>query len=334
MLNKPDIVKLIFEHFRLPERTHLCRSLKSLSLLNTASKLNRLFHLRQTISGHNEAIQCLVVLPNGNIASGSTDTTIKIWCVKDNYKCLKVLTDHEDSIWSMIAFHDNNIASGSRDHTIRIWDYLSDYKCTHVLEGHLQPISNLDLLPNGNLISVSWDFRVCVWREGSYKYVDTNESIQCTSFIVLDSGNMASILGENFITIWNPLTFSIIYKFKAHQDDESILCLLRMGDNILASSSTDKSIKLWDGNNGYSIAQVLTGHEKGVNSIITLRDGNVLSASEDCTFRIWDCKRNYECSRVFKSHTGLIVSLILLPDDDFASSTETGEINIWSIGTN
>ena len=64
----------------------------------------------------------LVVLPNGDLASGSGsgDNTIKIWNPNDG--TLKTtLTGHTRDVESLVVLPNGDLASGSEDNTIKIW---------------------------------------------------------------------------------------------------------------------------------------------------------------------------------------------------------------------
>ena len=103
---------------------------------------------RGVLEGHTGAVTCLVVLarldndtlmhahneeeaeeaPNAAaatwdelLASGSRDTTIRIWRVAKR-ECLRLLQAHEGSVVSLARLHDGRLASSSQDDTIRVWD--------------------------------------------------------------------------------------------------------------------------------------------------------------------------------------------------------------------
>ena len=63
----------------------------------------------------------LVVLPDGTLASGSYDNTIRVWDTKSGLT-LKVLNGHTDSVSTLVVLPDGTLASGSDDKTIRVWD--------------------------------------------------------------------------------------------------------------------------------------------------------------------------------------------------------------------
>jgi WD40 repeat protein len=62
----------------------------------------------------------LVLLPDGTLASGSADNTIKIWNPSTG-TCLRTLSGHANWVFSLALFPDGTLASGSRDQTIKIW---------------------------------------------------------------------------------------------------------------------------------------------------------------------------------------------------------------------
>ena len=72
-------------------------------------------------------MNCLTVLKNNNLASGSADKTIIIWSSKKWTK-LRVLKAHTNAVWSLLEIPNKNLLlSGSWDLTIRIWD-LENYE--------------------------------------------------------------------------------------------------------------------------------------------------------------------------------------------------------------
>ena len=71
-------------------------------------------------------VKCLSVLDGDRLASGSLDSTGKIWEV-DTGACVATLDGHEDGVSSLAALDGGLLASGSVDRTIKIWDFaLSD----------------------------------------------------------------------------------------------------------------------------------------------------------------------------------------------------------------
>jgi WD40 repeat protein len=71
------------------------------------------------IKGHKGAINCLILLDDGNIASGSKDKTIKIWDGK-SFSCQLTILGHSSSV-NYLLLKDGLIISASGDKTIKTW---------------------------------------------------------------------------------------------------------------------------------------------------------------------------------------------------------------------
>jgi len=73
------------------------------------------------LTGHTDTVASLVVLPDGLLASGSYDKTIRIWNVNTGIT-IKKLTGHTGRVYSLVVLPDDSLlTSGSDDKTIRIW---------------------------------------------------------------------------------------------------------------------------------------------------------------------------------------------------------------------
>jgi WD40 repeat protein len=62
----------------------------------------------------------MTLLPNGLIASGSSDTKIMIWNITKTYP-LYTLTGHSNWIRALVVINNQLIASTGYDSTIKLW---------------------------------------------------------------------------------------------------------------------------------------------------------------------------------------------------------------------
>ena len=92
----------------------------------------------KTLEGHSLSVFCLLLLNNGRLVSGSADTTIKIWNV-DNRKCIRTLIGHTDFVWGLESTNKHDLISCSKDKSIKIWNTTSG-ECMHTLTGHLDGV--------------------------------------------------------------------------------------------------------------------------------------------------------------------------------------------------
>jgi WD40 repeat protein len=66
-------------------------------------------------------ISALCVLPDGRLASGSYDRTIRLWDVTTGAETAR-LEGHSGLVSALCVLPDGRLASGSYDRTIRLWD--------------------------------------------------------------------------------------------------------------------------------------------------------------------------------------------------------------------
>ncbi|OGT08747.1 MAG: hypothetical protein A2X78_02440 [Gammaproteobacteria bacterium GWE2_37_16] len=107
----------------------------------------------QTLNGHTNLIRHLTLLPNGLLASGSDDGTVRVWDMQSG-RCLRVLrTDSKAEVYAPpIALQNNIIVSGycggDPKKAVKIWQpfYASDSELTYVTSnvqhGRFQLIMN------------------------------------------------------------------------------------------------------------------------------------------------------------------------------------------------
>ena len=97
----------------------------------------------------------------------------------------------------------------------------------------------------------------------------------------------------------------------------------------LASGSSDKTVRIWDLENGTS--RVLEGHTDYVASVSYSPDGRyVASGSSDKTVRIWNLENG--TSRVLEGHTDYVASVSYSPDGRYvASGSGDNTVRIWDL---
>ncbi|MEB3317030.1 MAG: WD40 repeat domain-containing protein, partial [Cyanobacteriota bacterium] len=116
--------------------------------------------LLRTLQVGSEVI-ALAVLPDGRLASGSWDKTIRFWDPATG-SCSAVFEGHQGWVNALAVLPDGRLASGSWDNTIRLWDPATG-SCSAVFEGHQGWVMALAVLPDGRLVSGSWDNTIRLW---------------------------------------------------------------------------------------------------------------------------------------------------------------------------
>jgi WD40 repeat protein len=117
------------------------------------------------MKGHLNFVWTVGFSPNGSrIASGSTDTIIRIWDVQTGKEMHK-LDGHTGQVNSVAFSPDSKwIASASDDNTVRVWTSESGQQVGLPLTGHTEWVSSITFSTDGHqIISGSYDRTIRVW---------------------------------------------------------------------------------------------------------------------------------------------------------------------------
>ncbi len=101
----------------------------------------------------------------------------------------------------------------------------------------------------------------------------------------------------------------------------------------LASSSDDKTVRLWDTVSGKELAR-LAGHTRYVRSVAFVTNSNFLvSASDDNTLKLWDTTTLKEVGTLL-GHSAAIKSIAISPDGKImASASYDQTVRLWDLET-
>jgi AAA ATPase domain/WD domain, G-beta repeat len=121
-------------------------------------------------------------------------------------------------------------------------------------------------------------------------------------------------------------------RFLGHEDSVTSVSISPDG-KTLASSSSDKTIKLWDLATGKEI-HTLLDHQEYVSSVSFSPDGQTLASSSwDKTIKLWNLATRQEI-RTFFVHKNGVNSVSFSPDGQtLASSSADNTIKLWQIRT-
>ena len=151
-------------------------------------------YLVHTLNGHTNLVYGITWSPDSKkIASGSMDSTVKIWDAVQG-KELMTLKGHTNGI-GRIAWSPNGkyIASTGRDKTVRIWDTATGDE-TLKLDAGTDVIFGVSWSPDsGRLVSGCADKKARVWEIPTGKLLRTLE------------GHTGSVVDDQFLTNCFPL---------------------------------------------------------------------------------------------------------------------------------
>ncbi|MEG4587139.1 AAA-like domain-containing protein [Microcoleus sp. MOSTC5] len=177
------------------------------------------------------------------------------------------------------------IASASADTTIDLWK--KDGTKLGTLQGHNNAVWGVVFNPKGDIIaSGSGDKTVKLWRKNTTNLPNVKPSY----------------------TLWQTL--------KGHTDNVTQVAIAP-NNQIIASASKDKTVKLWSTDG--KLHRTLTGHTDEVTSVAFSPDSQTLaSASKDRTIKLWNA--DGKPIRTLTGHTDRVMNVALAPSAGYANS--------------
>ena len=136
----------------------------------------------------------------------------------------------------------------------------------------------------------------------------------------------------NKIKIWDINTYTEVGTLDTDNENHNSRCL-DIYNNILASSSTDKTIKIYNMGT-FEVTHTLEEYDYP-NIVCFSPDGRYLASSSTDSILIWDCEDDFNYLYILVGHNELVKSMCFSPDGkEFLSCSsqhypDDGTILIW-----
>lgn len=319
------------------------------------------------LRGHNGKINSIIMIGENEIASASSDGTIKVWNI-ENKEILLTLKGHSAPVMYLIKLENNIIASGSDDGVIKLWNLEENSEMlSH--EAHLDGIIWLDKFENGILISSSPKGEVKFWSvQNQYMMMIKQEQFGSISSVIKIGEKLLAIfeLYGNIYTLdiesWEK---KLVYCPK-NKPDEYIYLAEKIEDAKVVVCFDNNKLMLWDFNEdkisiihttdfklymmkylennelallGYNNncilnIETLQGYYllKNKSAVVCIEKINKdkLVYAESTDIQILDIENN-ENSFLLGREKVLITSFAILDENKIVSASLSGNLKIWDI---
>lgn len=225
-------------------------------------------------------------------------------------------TGHTNNVTSIGFQRDNRwLFSASEDGTVKIWDVRAP-GCQREFQAKA-PITSAVLHPNqGEIYLTDENGALRVWdltaNHCSMEIVPEGKvplrsvSIASDASICVAAGTYGSV----FVWDCSRKSFEPLVKIDAHRT-YVLRALISPNAKLLATTSADKSLKIWNIARGFSLDRTLLGHQGWVWDCAFSADSvYVVSASTDKTAKLWDISSG-EVILEYRGHSKVVTSVTL-----------------------
>ena len=286
-----------------------------------------------TLSNHSDAVNQIILLKDGRIASSSNDKSILIYN-KENYSIELKIDNFDSIVFNIIqASNDYIIASLTSGFIIILKLNSTSYEIKQKIQAHNNYIRKTIEMKDGKLISCSDDKTIKIWKLSNNQYIleNTLNQYSTTPFSsILDLNDniiVSTPYGTGSVIFWNIKELKIISQI------EGINCtwcwnILKKLSNELFILGGVKYIYLFSILN-YNLVNKIE-IDSDCYSICCLSDINILTGHQNGKIKQYNLINNeFKLTGEKKYHDNIIRVIFELNNNLILSGSDDKKINIY-----
>lgn len=237
---------------------------------------------------HQGAVNAVVLLPDGRIATSGEDARIAIWQPSGGQPAA-VLEGHTAPVAALAVSPDGKtLASASWDNTVRLWPLAGG--APRVLEGHQQNVNGVAFAPDGrSVVSASYDLTLRIWPvsgSGAPRIVTLPTPLNAVA--IAGNGDIVTAGASGKVHV---LSSEGLPQVEVEAAPVPIIALALSADGgLVAASSIRGAVAIIDRSNA-KLVRTLVGPGLPAWAVAFLPDGEtVLTGGTDRLIRRWNAK--------------------------------------------
>jgi serine/threonine protein kinase len=235
---------------------------------------------------HHDKVYEIAFSPDGRtLASGSQDTTIKLWDVQSQHK-KSILTGHEGAICCVTFSADGYwLASGSDDATVRIWSVETGRPSKTLSDPDKKTLAHVALNGDASRLASTTGDTINIWdvRSGRVMHVVKHADKVVAVAFSPDGALLASGSLDRTVKIWDVETGRLEQNLIHEQPVNAVAF---SPDGRWLASAMQKEIKMWS-RQSWNVVHILSDQDI-VDQISFSHDGQRLASdTENYSLTLW-----------------------------------------------
>jgi WD40 repeat protein len=292
----------------------------------------------------NGQANCLKFSPDGRfLAICGFSPFIEVWDVK-TWKEVRTLKGHQYEILDLAFSPDSKIlASCSMDRLVKLWDVATGLE-NETLRGHTSGVSGVAFDTEGRRLA-SGDVlgRVMIWDVAQPRPLRLRPDCYFCRRLAFHPDRKravtSSTAGLNAPQLWDLDTGRLLRSFQGHKHWVEGVSLSRDG-SLLASSSHDGTVRIWDVETGRELMVLDHGNRVAVWDVaFHPRDSTkIATACDDGTLRLWTIdprgRRAFPPTVLARFGAAIMDLAFRLPlGQQLAAGIADGSVHVWDVET-